>query len=96
MIHGTCPIGWVAATRQVFDSFPPTVRNRISTHTHDRGWEGNCAMTESNFDLVEGSGNVFRDLGDSQADLKQAKAVLAASIVGILDDRGCRCAKPMR
>ena len=45
-------------------------------------------MTESDFDLVEGSGNVFRDLGDPQADLKQAKAVLAARIMAVLDDRG--------
>ena len=45
-------------------------------------------MNESDFELVEGSGNVFRDLGDPQADLKQAKAVLAASIVAVLDERG--------
>ncbi len=45
-------------------------------------------MSESDFELVEGSGNVFRDLGDPQADLKQAKAVLAARIVAVLDDRG--------
>ena len=45
-------------------------------------------MNEDNFELVEGSGNVFRDLGDPQADLKQAKAVLAARIVGTLDERG--------
>ena len=44
-------------------------------------------MNESDFELVEGSGNVFRDLGDPQADLKQAKAVLAARIVEVLDDR---------
>ena len=45
-------------------------------------------MNESDFELVEGSGNVFRDLGDPQADLKQAKAVLAARIVAVLDERG--------
>lgn len=37
--------------------------------------------------LVEGSGNVFRDFGDPLADLKQAKAVLAARIIAALDDR---------
>ena len=36
----------------------------------------------------EGSGNVFRDLGDPEADLKQAKAVLAARIIAVLDERG--------
>ncbi len=38
--------------------------------------------------LVHGSGNVFRDFGDPEADLKQAKAVLAARIIAVLDDRG--------
>ena len=45
-------------------------------------------MSESDFELVEGSGNVFRDLGDRDADLKQAKAVLAARIIAALDERG--------
>ena len=37
---------------------------------------------------VEGSGNVFRDFGDPLADLKQAKAILAARIIAVLDDSG--------
>ena len=45
-------------------------------------------MSESDFELVEGSGNVFRDLGDPHADLKQAKAMLAARIIAVLDQRG--------
>ena len=45
-------------------------------------------MSESDFELVEGSGNVFRDLGDPEADLKQAKAVLAARVIVTLDERG--------
>ncbi len=45
-------------------------------------------MTESDFELVEGSGNVFRDLGDPDADLKQAKAIVAARIVAVLENRG--------
>ena len=45
-------------------------------------------MSERDFELVEGSGNVFRDLGDPDADLKQAKAILAARIISVLDDRG--------
>ena len=44
-------------------------------------------MTENTFKLVEGSGNVFRDLGDPHADLKQAKALLAARIIAVLDER---------
>ena len=45
-------------------------------------------MSEGDFELVEGSGNVFCDLGDPDADLKQAKAVVAARIVRVLDERG--------
>ena len=45
-------------------------------------------MSESDFDLVEGSGNLFRDLGDPDADLKQAKAIIAARIIAVLDERG--------
>ena len=45
-------------------------------------------MSGSDFELVEGCGNVFRDLGDPDADLKQAKAILAARIIAVLDERG--------
>jgi predicted XRE-type DNA-binding protein len=39
-------------------------------------------------ELVRGSGNVFRDLGLPNPDLEQLRAVLAARIVGVLDERG--------
>ena len=42
---------------------------------------------EDEVDLVHGSGNVFRDFGDPDADVKQTKGILAAKITGILDDR---------
>ena len=35
-------------------------------------------MSAGDFEPVEGSGNVFRNLGDPDADLRQAKAVVAA------------------
>ena len=44
-------------------------------------------MKEDDFGLVEGSGNVFRDLSDPHADLKQAKAIVAARIIAVLDER---------
>ena len=44
-------------------------------------------MTENDFELVRGSGNVFRDFNDPHADLKQAKALLAARIIAVLDKR---------
>ena len=45
-------------------------------------------ITYKETELVHGSGNVFRDFGDPHADLTQARAVLAARIVAVLDDRG--------
>ena len=45
-------------------------------------------MKNENIELFEGSGNVFRDFGDPEADLKQAKAILAARVIAILDERG--------
>ena len=45
-------------------------------------------MKKSAIEVVRGSGNVFRDLGHPDADILQAKAILAARIIGVLDDRG--------
>ena len=44
-------------------------------------------MTEK-IALVRGSGNVFRDFNHPNADVEQLKGILAAKIIGILDDRG--------
>lgn len=38
-------------------------------------------------EVVHGSGNVFRDFADQDADLEQARAVLAAKIISVLDER---------
>ena len=38
-------------------------------------------------EIVRGSGNIFRDFGYPNADIEQLKAILAAQIIGILDDR---------
>lgn len=47
-------------------------------------------MSEQNepFEIVSGSGNVFRDMGHPDAEILQLKAVLAARIIGVLEDRG--------
>jgi predicted XRE-type DNA-binding protein len=42
---------------------------------------------EDDLEVVRGSGNVFRDLDEPDADVKQAKALLAARIIRILDER---------
>jgi predicted XRE-type DNA-binding protein len=40
------------------------------------------------FELIRGSGNVFRDFGRVNAAVEQARALLAAKIIRTLDDRG--------
>ncbi|MBF0339025.1 MAG: XRE family transcriptional regulator [Nitrospirae bacterium] len=40
------------------------------------------------FELIRGSGNVFRDFGHPNADVEQARAILAAKIIKTLDERG--------
>ncbi|MBK5961409.1 XRE family transcriptional regulator [Rhodoplanes elegans] len=44
-------------------------------------------MTDDDLVLVRGSGNVFRDFDEPEADLDQARAVVAAAIIGVLDRR---------
>ena len=44
--------------------------------------------TEADFELVDGTGNVFRNLGDPDEALKQTKALLAADIISALDGSG--------
>lgn len=39
------------------------------------------------FEVMRGTGNVFADLGDANADTKQLKAQLAAEIIGVLEKR---------
>jgi len=43
---------------------------------------------KDNFELIRGSGNVFRDLGRVNAGVEQARAILAAEIIRTLDERG--------
>ena len=42
-------------------------------------------MKNEKLAVVRGSGNVFRDLGDKNADVEQFKAILAAEIIKALD-----------
>lgn len=44
-------------------------------------------MIEEQFEVVRGSGNLYADLGDPDADTKQIKAQLAAEIIAVLDRR---------
>lgn len=42
-------------------------------------------MKDKEFAIIRGSGNVYRDVGDTDADVKQLKAILAAAIIKSLD-----------
>jgi predicted XRE-type DNA-binding protein len=42
-------------------------------------------MTDE-IEVVRGSGNIFEDLGMADADVRQAKALMAAEIIKILDN----------
>ena len=44
-------------------------------------------MKNDDIELVRGSGNVYRDLGRPNAGLEQARAIIAAKIIEILDAR---------
>ena len=45
-------------------------------------------MKGQQIEVVQGSGNVFRDLGHANADVAQFKAILAAEIIKVLDREG--------
>lgn len=42
--------------------------------------------SDDDMELIHGSGNVFRDFGHPNADVLQLKAILAAKVIGVLDD----------
>ncbi len=44
-------------------------------------------MSDDDFELVSGSGNVFRDLDLPNPEIAQFKALLAAKIISILDEK---------
>jgi predicted XRE-type DNA-binding protein len=44
-------------------------------------------MKKSNLELIRGSGNVYRDFGRPNAGLEQARAITAAKIIHVLDER---------
>ena len=48
----------------------------------------NDNLDSGDLEVVRGSGNVFRDLGLPNSDLEQLRAILAARIVQVLDEKG--------
>jgi len=45
-------------------------------------------MTEEPMEIVRGSANVFRDLNLPNPELEQLRSILAARIIGVLDNGG--------
>ncbi|MEO7966252.1 MAG: helix-turn-helix transcriptional regulator [Gemmatimonadaceae bacterium] len=45
-------------------------------------------MTDKKLEITRGSGNVFRDFAQDDADVRQFKAILAAEIIQRLDQKG--------
>jgi predicted XRE-type DNA-binding protein len=45
-------------------------------------------MKKEQFEIIRGSGNVYRDLGKENADIEQFKALLASEIIKTLDREG--------
>jgi predicted XRE-type DNA-binding protein len=45
-------------------------------------------MKKERFELIRGSGNIYRDLNIADADVRQLNAILAAEIIKALDRRG--------
>ena len=43
---------------------------------------------DDEFELIRGSGNVYHDLGRPNAGLEQARAIVCAQIIQIMDERG--------
>ncbi len=50
--------------------------------------QGEVQMSNDSIDTVRGSGNVYRDFGYPDAEIRQAKAILGAQIIRILDREG--------
>lgn len=44
-------------------------------------------MSGDDSELIHGSGNVFRDFGEANAEVLQLKAILAGKIVDVLDEQ---------
>ena len=72
-MRNTRPISWIKAARRGFEEFPEDVQSEIMN---------------DDFELIRGSGNVFRDFGRVSAGVEQARAILAAEIIRTLDERG--------
>ena len=45
-------------------------------------------MKKEKLEVIRGSGNIYRDMGITDADVRQLKAILAAQIIKTIDRKG--------
>jgi predicted XRE-type DNA-binding protein len=90
-MRNTRPISWIKAARRDFEEFPEEVRdNMLSALTiaAESSKSDKAKPMNDDFELIRGSGNVFRDFGHRNASVEKARAILAAEIIRTLDERG--------
>ena len=61
------------------------IRSRAKSNFSDLIEQNHSDNDQDDLELIYGSGNVYRDLGERDADVRQAKALLAAEIIKALD-----------
>jgi predicted XRE-type DNA-binding protein len=89
-----CSTNWHGAVGRacVPEEIDPRYQDPEARDRSDRGTgetvKGNAAMKKETLTVIRGSGNVYRDLGQGDADVKQFKALLAAEIIKTLDRDG--------
>src|SRR4051812_4954749 len=74
--------------------FPEEVENRDQDATSRDRFDPRAAQAltrgiemSDDLELIRGSGNVFHDFGHANAEVEQLKAILAARIIAVLDQR---------
>lgn len=48
----------------------------------------NDGFENDDFEIVRGGGNIFADFGDEDAEARRMKALIAAEIIAVLNERG--------
>jgi len=79
-------ISWIKAAQKDFEKFPLEARQK-TIRALKIAAEGEYTMKKERLEVVRGSDNPFRDVGLPNPELENARATLAAEIIGILNER---------
>jgi len=94
-MRNTRPISWLKAARKDFEEFLEDVQSDMfdALTIAAEGGKSDKAkpfkgveMKNDDMELIRGSGNIYRDFERPNAGLEQARAIIAAKIINILDD----------